>query len=65
MYFVIPKNTSDTVEEIELLPGGKEKQVNNQNKFQFVDLCIQTQTILEVKRSIENIKKGVERVIPE
>ena len=38
MYFVIPKNTSDTVEEIELLPGGKEKQVNNQNKFQFVDL---------------------------
>lgn len=26
---------------------------------------IQTQTILEVKRSIENIKKGVERVIPE
>lgn len=72
MYFVIPKNTGDTIQEIQLMPGGKDVQVTNQNKFQFVDLwymcilfSIQTQTSNKVKRSIDTIRKGLSKVVPE
>ena len=54
------------------MPGGKDVQVTNQNKFQFVDLwymymlfSIQTQTSNKVKRSLDTIRKGMSKVIPE
>lgn len=54
------------------MPGGKDIQVTNSNKFQFVDLwydlwvicSIQVQTMNKVKRSLEAMSKGVSRVIP-
>lgn len=54
------------------MENGKDTQVTNQNKFQFVDLwydfllfSIQTQTTIKVKRSVQSIKKGVSRIIPD
>lgn len=54
------------------MPDGKDIQVTNQNKFQFVDLwyfcflfSIQTQTMNKVKRSLDSIKRGLVRVVPD
>ena len=46
------------------MENGKNTQVNDQNKFFYVDMCIQMMTMDMVKKSINSIKEGVNKVVP-
>lgn len=46
------------------MQNGKNTQVNDQNKFFYVDMCIQMMTMDMVKKSMNSIKEGVNKVVP-
>jgi E3 ubiquitin-protein ligase NEDD4 len=64
MYFVADDECMGTVETHELIPGGKQILVNDQNKHQYVDAYCKWKLYLRVKEQFDAIRHGLYEILP-
>lgn len=52
------QNLNNTLEEIELMPGGKDIEVTEENKMQYLDLLVNYVLEHQLKQPFQCLKKG-------
>jgi len=58
-YFSIERKTEKGVMEVALVEKGENIEITEQNKLEYIDLCIQYISNKSVKEFIESIKAGL------
>jgi len=58
-YFSIERKTEKGVMEVALIEKGETIEISEQNKLEYIDLCIQYISYKSVKEFIESIKAGL------
>jgi hypothetical protein len=64
MTFTMSIDQFEQKKEIELVPGGKDKVVNNFNKRQFVELCCQWKLYKLIEKQVQAFLKGFYAIVP-
>ncbi|KAL4483978.1 hypothetical protein ABPG72_013984 [Tetrahymena utriculariae] len=63
-YMSFQRKTPQGIIDIDLIENGQKVEINEKNKHQYIDLCIQYISYKQVKDFIENIQAGLYSVIP-